>query len=195
MIDQCPTTPVGANVDSQGCADSDGDGIFDYMDSCPGTPSGSLIDDDGCALSQLDSDGDGVTDDFDQCPSTPFGDDVDVYGCTVLLLSHDNFQVTVTANSCLGTNDGSIYVSVKNQNLQYQVLIDGHQFGLNSNYGFTKEMNNLGVGTYSVCFTVYGYNDFEQCYDVVLSQPDPLSVEAAQYLGGDNLYRRWIFIF
>ena len=187
-VDQCPTTPEGANVDSQGCADSDGDGIFDYIDSCPGTPSGSLIDDDGCALSQLDSDGDGVTDDFDQCPSTPFGDDVDVYGCTVLLLSHDNFQVTVTANSCLGTNDGSIYVSVKNQNLQYQVLIDGQQFGLNSNYGFTKELNDLGVGTYSVCFTVYGYNDFEQCYDVVLSQPDPLSVDAAQYLGGDNLY-------
>ena len=187
-IDQCPTTPEGVTVDSEGCADSDGDGIFDYVDACPNSPSGSTVDDDGCALSQLDSDNDGVTDDFDQCPSTQEGDDVDVYGCTVLLLSQDNFQVSVTANSCIGTNDGSIYVSVKNENLQYQVLIDGQQFGLNSNYGFTRELENLGVGTYSVCFTVNGYEYFEQCFDVVLSQPDPLSVDAREYFGGDNLY-------
>ena len=168
--------------------DTDGDGLNDIFDKCPNSPSGSTVDDDGCALSQLDSDNDGVTDDFDQCPSTQEGDDVDVYGCTVLLLSQDNFQVSVTANSCIGTNDGSIYVSVKNENLQYQVLIDGEQFGLNSNYGFTRELENLGVGTYSVCFTVNGYEYFEQCFDVVLSQPDPLSVDAREYFGGDNLY-------
>ena len=168
--------------------DTDGDGVNDIFDKCANSPSGSTVDDDGCALSQLDSDNDGVTDDFDQCPSTQEGDDVDVYGCTVLLLSQDNFQVSVTANSCIGTNDGSIYVSVKNENLQYQVLIDGQQFGLNSNYGFTRELENLGVGTYSVCFTVNGYEYFEQCFDVVLSQPDPLSVDAREYFGGDNLY-------
>ena len=168
--------------------DTDGDGVNDIFDKCANSPSGSTVDDDGCALSQLDSDNDGVTDDFDQCPSTQEGDDVDVYGCTVLLLSQDNFQVRVTANSCIGTNDGSIYVSVKNENLQYQVLIDGQQFGLNSNYGFTRELENLGVGTYSVCFTVNGYEYFEQCFDVVLSQPDPLSVDAREYFGGDNLY-------
>ena len=168
--------------------DTDGDGVNDIFDKCANSPSGSTVDDDGCALSQLDSDNDGVTDDFDQCPSTQEGDDVDVYGCTVLLLSQDNFQVSVTANSCIGTNDGSIYVSVKNENLQYQVLIDGEQFGLNSNYGFTRELENLGVGTYSVCFTVNGYEYFEQCFDVVLSQPDPLSVDAREYFGGDNLY-------
>ena len=32
------------------------------------------------------------------------------------------------------------------------------------NVAFTKELENLGVGTYSVCFTVNGYEYFEQCF-------------------------------
>ncbi|CAM3580161.1 OmpA family protein [Parendozoicomonas haliclonae] len=66
--DQCPATPLGVAVDSNGCAlkkevafaepapqpvepaplDTDGDGIVDANDLCPGTPAGSVVDGKGC---------------------------------------------------------------------------------------------------------------------------------------------------
>lgn len=186
-IDQCPTTPLDTVVDSTGCADTDDDGVNDYLDLCPNTPVGAIIDSNGCADSQKDTDGDGVTDNFDLCV-TPQGDQVDVNGCTILIFPPDNFEVSVTSNSCIGTNDGSIYVSVIDENFQYQVAIDGKQYGLNSNYGFTKTVEDLGLGTYPVCFTVSNYNNFEQCYTVILSQPDPLSVFESQSSDGEILY-------
>ncbi|WP_300457011.1 thrombospondin type 3 repeat-containing protein [Desulfobacula sp.] len=73
--DNCPNTPIGAEVDANGCADtqkdSDGDGVSDAIDQCSDTPSGVSVDVNGCSSPQLDSDSDGVTDDQDECPGTP----------------------------------------------------------------------------------------------------------------------------
>ena len=186
-IDLCDNTPAGAVVDASGCADTDVDGIYDNVDLCPDTPDGAEIDSDGCAEFQKDSDGDGVSDDFDLCNATPENTDVDAYGCSTFLLAPDNFNVVVTSNSCIDTNDGSIYVSANNQSLQYQVEINGSQHGLNSNYGFSKTIDNLGIGVYPVCFSVIGQTDFQQCFTVVLSQPDPLSVLAALSNSGEQV--------
>jgi len=185
--DQCPTTPSGIEVDATGCADTDEDGINDYLDLCPDTPLGSEVDSDGCADFQKDTDGDGVTDDVDQCPSTSKDDDVDVFGCTVIILPPDNFEVTVTSNSCLGSNDGSVSISAKDTSYTYVANINGVDYGLNSNDGYSTSIDNLGVGTYSVCFTIDGQNTFNQCYSVVLSQPEALSIVGAQSMSGEIL--------
>lgn len=48
-LDECPNTPRGAQVDSQGCPlDADRDGVFDGLDKCPGTPAGAKVNADGC---------------------------------------------------------------------------------------------------------------------------------------------------
>jgi OOP family OmpA-OmpF porin len=48
-LDQCPDTPQGVTVDSQGCPlDTDGDGVYDYLDQCPKTPVGARVDVRGC---------------------------------------------------------------------------------------------------------------------------------------------------
>ena len=48
-LDNCPNTPTGATVDSNGCAlDTDGDGVADYKDQCPNTAAGATVDDLGC---------------------------------------------------------------------------------------------------------------------------------------------------
>jgi adhesin transport system outer membrane protein len=47
--DQCPGTPSGVAVDTQGCPlDADIDTVPDYRDKCPNTPLGEMVDDDGC---------------------------------------------------------------------------------------------------------------------------------------------------
>lgn len=77
--DQCPGTPSGAQVDSQGCElDGDNDGVVDSQDQCPGTPAGARVDSRGC---ELDSDGDGVVNSRDLCPNTTAGAEVDDVGC------------------------------------------------------------------------------------------------------------------
>ena len=85
--DQCPDTPSGAQVDANGCADSqldsDNDGVSNADDQCPGTPSGETVNSSGCSDSQIDSDGDGVSNADDQCPDTPSGTEVDENGCAV----------------------------------------------------------------------------------------------------------------
>ena len=102
--DQCPDTPLGSVVDSDGCAqsqlDDDGDGVSNDLDQCPDTPSGADVDSNGCAQSQSDDDGDGVTNDVDQCPATPSGVDVDSNGCAPSQLDDDGDGVTNDLDQC-----------------------------------------------------------------------------------------------
>lgn len=77
--DQCPGTPAGTAVNSQGCpVDSDKDGVPDAQDKCPGTAAGVIVNSQGCPV---DSDGDGVPDNLDKCPNTAKGVKVDSNGC------------------------------------------------------------------------------------------------------------------
>ncbi|MEO1925254.1 MAG: OmpA family protein [Gammaproteobacteria bacterium] len=49
--DECPFTPEGIKVESNGCAeDYDGDGVPDYLDKCPETPLGDVVDLVGCSI-------------------------------------------------------------------------------------------------------------------------------------------------
>lgn len=52
--DQCPNTPVGANVDGVGCPlDSDNDGVADYLDKCPDSLPDARVDSKGCKLKKV----------------------------------------------------------------------------------------------------------------------------------------------
>lgn len=103
--DDCPNTPQGVEVDSNGCEkkntednqdnttttpppttatkDTDRDGVPDDKDKCPNTPFGTLVDNTGCPVvtNNSDSDRDGVADSADKCPNTPRGAVVDSQGC------------------------------------------------------------------------------------------------------------------
>jgi hypothetical protein len=52
--DICKATPVGAQVDKQGCAlDSDFDGVINLYDKCPGTTASELVNPQGCTIKKL----------------------------------------------------------------------------------------------------------------------------------------------
>jgi len=100
-IDQCPGTPLGARVDSNGCpVDGDGDGVPDGLDQCDGTPKGATVDAKGCPS---DTDGDGVYDGLDQCASTPAGAKVDAKGCP---LDSDKDGILDGLDECENTEAG-----------------------------------------------------------------------------------------
>lgn len=86
-LDQCPNTPIGEMVNSDGCStsqldDDDGDGVNNVNDQCPNTPASDTVDAQGCSVS-VDDDNDGVINAIDDCPNTPINTDVDDLGCSV----------------------------------------------------------------------------------------------------------------
>ena len=186
-IDNCPGTPESSVVNSEGCADTDLDLITDNIDLCPDTIFGNDVDEFGCSLDQKDTDNDGVSDDFDQCNDTAEGSFVDAYGCTVFSLPRDNYQVVVQSNSCLNSNDGSIYISAKQEDYHYIVRVNESPYNLNQSTGFELTIDNLNQGTYEICITVVGESDYLQCYSVLASSPEPLEVLAAQTLSGERV--------
>ena len=85
--DQCPETPLGEQVNLNGCSfnqrDDDGDGVNNGIDECPETIAGEEINEVGCALYQIDEDLDGVLNVIDQCPDTPANETANEQGVSI----------------------------------------------------------------------------------------------------------------
>jgi len=144
---------------------------------------------DVCAEGEFrpDADGDGVFDDGpDLCLGTPAGTEVDASGCPVLIFLSTNFTVEATSESCRNSNDGSINIRVK-EAVDYTIMISGN--GTNTTDTFIAPeytIDNLMAGTYSFCITATegAISYREQCFEVVITEPDLLSVSAKASLDG-----------
>jgi outer membrane protein OmpA-like peptidoglycan-associated protein len=62
-LDKCPDEAGSTNT--EGCPDTDGDGVADFEDNCPTKPGSRVYN--GCP----DTDGDGIDDSRDKCPNSP----------------------------------------------------------------------------------------------------------------------------
>ncbi len=122
-----------------------------------------------------DLDSDGVSNANDDCPNTPLGAAVDVNGCEVFSLPATNFSLQVMGETCRSSNNGSITIAAV-QNLNYTAIIVGN--GVNQTNTFTTNYtaDNLEAGDYNVCITVDGQSNYEQCFNVSISQPEDISV-------------------
>ena len=150
--------------------------VYDDADKDGGTLNAFSLDMCVNGLFPPDADADGVTDALDLCPGTPAGEVVDVNGCTVFSLPFDNFTIATAEESCMANNDGGIFISA-NQVLNYQVTLSGNGVNLLQNFTDGIDFTGLSAGTYTVCIMVNGQPGYEQCYEVVVSEPQPLSVQ------------------
>ena len=127
----------------------------------------------------LDNDNDGVINQVDIYPNDPYSNSNDFNGKKIFSLPNDNFSLAIKNLSCRGSSDGSIAVSAADQNLNYTLKINGNDtHNLNSSSGFSKSIANLSTGQYNLCFTVEGENDYNQCFDINISEPAPLSASS-----------------
>ncbi len=134
----------------------------------------------------MDSDQDGVLDTDDMCPDTPIGTKVDVNGCEIFSIAEQNYHLTLTAESCIDQNDGSIKIDIADSSYDYTARLTGNGTDLSLNLNQISSFTSLASGTYSLCFTVAQNADYQQCFNVVINQPEQLSVYAKQ-LDGDKL--------
>ena len=159
--------------------DTDHDGILDVDDNCISTPNPDQADMDGDGIGDVcdDSDGDGLVDSEDNCPNSPEGAIVDIFGCEVFNLAADNYTITAHDVSCNSTNDGFISITAQDTAYTYNVILTGTGTGsatLSASNSFSAALENLSAGSYRVCVTIDGRDNYEQCFTLMIEGPTPL---------------------
>ena len=86
-----------------------------------------------------------------------------------------NFKVAANSVTCKGENNGSISITAT-QPGSYTAVITGN--GLNKSYAFTTNttIDNLSPDTYKVCISDAALTNYNQCFDLVITEPKDLSV-------------------
>ena len=168
------------NIGNSCDTDDDNDGILDLDDNCPLTSNADQADFDGDDIGDVcdeDIDNDGVPNAFDSCPNTPLGTVVNVTGCEVFSLPVTNFTVLTTGESCIASNNGSITVEAA-ATFNYNVVLTGN--GITETGPFTSDItfSDLQAGEYMVCITLDEQPDYENCFEITVSEPQLLSVSS-----------------
>ena len=133
-----------------------------------------------------DSDGDGVLDDNDACPNTPEGAIVDVTGCEIFSLPTENYVLSVYSETCRSQNNGSISLSAE-ANYTYTVSLNGENYATTETFSSDISFENLSAGTYVLCITIDGQPEYEQCFTIVVTEPDELVVNAGRVANSSSL--------
>ena len=123
--------------------------------------------------SEKDDDLDGVKNIVDQCPNSIEGAIVNSVGC--FDLPSNNFIVQASGETCLDRNNGSIAINA-GATYNYTLTVDNSDL-----YNFTNDtvLEDLSPGTYSICITVEGEEDYKQCFN--------LTVDAAEAISGKSI--------
>jgi trimeric autotransporter adhesin len=133
-----------------------------------------------------DDDNDGVKNENDLCPDTPFGDIVDLFGCTVFILPSDNFTVLTKSETCRGGNDGKVTISAV-QIYNYTATLTGTIDTIVQRFTNVADIRNLRADKYNLCITIDNIPNYSQCYQVVITQPDDLTVKSKMDYPGKRL--------
>ncbi len=123
----------------------------------------------------IDTDLDGISDSNDNCPNTAEGVKVDTNGCPIFELPINNYIVEISSTTCIGNNDGVIYLNIEDASYDYTVSITGKDNLRISGTNKNATISNLSKGTYQICFKVDGQELYEQCFEVVVGEPKALT--------------------
>lgn len=158
--------------------DLDNDGIDNNFDICPelANPEQEDFDNDGIGdLCDDDIDNDGVLNGIDNCNYTPLGDAVDIYGCTIFSLPATNFTNKISSETCNNSNNGSIYIEAI-ELYNYTAHLVGNGLDRIQTFDSTTLFNNLEAGAYEICISVESQEDYELCFDAVITEPEDFTV-------------------
>ncbi|WP_051590767.1 T9SS type A sorting domain-containing protein [Flavobacterium daejeonense] len=90
----------------------------------------------------------------------------------------DNYKILSRNVSCNGKSDGYISIELKNTDYKYMVqMSEGDPIVIPAGTGF-YEFKDLTSGTYNICFTIDGIADYEQCFEIDVTQPETIDVSS-----------------
>jgi len=94
------------------------------------------------------------------------------------LVAPNNYQIYVSNCTCRDTKDGAIAVTLAKA-LDYTVTVTGTNTGYKQSVmfsGTSYSLKNLPADTYMLVFKIDFLDNYEQSFNVVVTQPDDLSV-------------------
>tara|TARA_B110000438_G_scaffold298035_1_gene345456 strand:- start:908 stop:4156 length:3249 start_codon:yes stop_codon:yes gene_type:complete len=124
-----------------------------------------------------DSDEDGVNDVLDQCPNTSIISFVDEQGCSLVPIPINNFTLRVENEACASSNNGRLFISAtQTDNFTAILLFNGNEIA--KSFTSSTDFSELQAGNYSLCIQLTDAPTVQQCFTVVVKQPNPLSVSS-----------------
>ena len=129
----------------------------------------------------IDTDGDGVSDDRDLCNTTPLGAMVNTDGCEIFSLPVDNFSIQTNGVSCSGKSNGQITISIQNTDHIYNLSIPeiDSTYVLDTSNEHQLIIDELGIDTYTLNFTVEGQEGYLQTFEIGITEPPSLSAKSS----------------
>ncbi|MFB9843984.1 IPT/TIG domain-containing protein [Mucilaginibacter ginsenosidivorans] len=89
----------------------------------------------------------------------------------------DNFKVAAGSVTCKGENNGSISITAVRASA-YTAVLTGNGLSRNLDFSAAGSFDNLAPGTYTVCITDPSLANYQQCFDLVITEPADLSAYA-----------------
>ena len=136
-----------------------------------------------------DADKDGIFDDGeDLCLDTPPGVEVNASGCEVFRFPRNNFSFAIQSESCRNSNDGGIDITATLP-IDYSITIQGTGTDITEDFTSMFSSSNLSSGRYEVCITGTdaGKQYEPHCFEIVITEPDPLGVSSKTDFEGRQL--------
>ncbi len=150
-----------------------------------------------------DNDNDGWPNVSDNCPETYNPDQADLDGdnigdaCDPNPLPSDTFSLQSSNETCRSSNDGRMQLDIKRDgvlsdtNIKFTIAVSGGTSGFTHTPelldGDSWNKENLQAATYTVCLTSESITNFEQCFNVIITEPQDLSVLSSRARGSDTL--------
>ena len=150
-----------------------------------------------------DNDKDGVKNDVDNCPETynPNQQDLDQDNigdvCDSNPLPNDTFSLQSSNETCRNSNDGRMQLDIKTQGvlddsgIKFTLAIKGGPSGFTHTPEILDSdswvLENLQAATYTVCLTTNSITNFEQCFNVIITQPLDITVLSNRAKGSNTI--------
>ncbi len=97
--------------------------------------------------------------------------------CSEFELPVNNFIIEITSETCAESNNGNILLKAL-ENLSYTAVLTGDDKNETKEFRVFSNFQDLEAGSYNLCVRVEGEDNYEKCFNVEITEPEVLEVDA-----------------